>query len=943
MRLAILAGGPLIKDLKLSSRALGGSETALVQVSQALARAGARVEVFANLAENESRLGEVTFRGLDQWVDEAGYEVVLVSRFFDLLDRVRVRPGRIRGLWMHDVLDRPESAAPRLQGLDFIFCLSEFHLADTARRLPGAGPELIRTVNGLDLELIRSVRAEAGPRSGNRLVYASRPERGLWELLTKIWPRLKADRPELELTLCGYEVDQSGFGPELRALYGRIREMTESSPGITPLGGLPKREYYRLLAESGFLLYPCTFAEISCLVALEAQALGLPLLTSDRFALSETVKEARFKVSGRPGSTRYVESFINDFNSLKADYGSTLELAAKAGERVFKEHDWDLVAQTWMAHFQRFLDRSETQETVSNPEDQDLNRPQVRITEGPKGGPLLKAREGEGAWTALHSAYDPETEARRMVAGLDLESAGLVVILGHGMGYHVEQVLAGLQPSARVVLMEPSAEVLRVAGRAGPLEFLDRVELVTDPDPERAMTELARFQLAWGFPETAYLIHRASVRAMPRTYGLLAEKLASASQVGIGNRLRYPKFDRSETRILILHGKYFLMGELKNALGRLGVDHRLIIFRDEGLAAGEVIAKLINEIAEFKPDFVLTVNHLGFDRDGVLTDFFGRIRMPFASWYVDSPLLIIRHYQENRSPLGTIFLWDSDYLAELQELGYEHLHYLPLGTDETNFRPMSEAELVGRERFRVAFVANSMAVSIRKRVASLNLPEQLWPKIRQAARLFTADPSYSFKTSLGDSGLMKEPFVNGLGESGVVDLEALILWVATQTYRYNAIRPLAPLGVTIAGDDGWEDLVEPGVFQLHQPLNYYDQLPSFYNRTTINFNATSLQMKTGINQRVFDVPACGGFLLSDQRDQQDALFEPGREAVSYSSPEEAHDLAEYYLGHPEERRRIAEAAHAKTLDQHTYHHRLAEMIRVMRRNYRAMTWEGSQV
>ena len=112
------------------------------------------------------------------------------------------------------------------------------------------------------------------------------------------------------------------------------------------------------------------------------------------------------------------------------------------------------------------------------------------------------------------------------------------------------------------------------------------------------------------------------------------------------------------------------------------------MIRDKEMAAQEVMAGLIRNIVEFKPDFILTINHLGFDRDGVLTEFLSRIKMPFASWYVDSPLLIIRHYAQNRSPWGAVFLWDSDYLPELKELGYENLHYLPLGTDHSVFKPM---------------------------------------------------------------------------------------------------------------------------------------------------------------------------------------------------------------------------------------------------------------
>jgi spore maturation protein CgeB len=54
-------------------------------------------------------------------------------------------------------------------------------------------------------------------------------------------------------------------------------------------------------------------------------------------------------------------------------------------------------------------------------------------------------------------------------------------------------------------------------------------------------------------------------------------------------------------------------------------------------------------------------------------------------------------------------------------------------------------------------------------------------------------------------------------------------------------------------------------------------------------------MKGAVNQRVFDVPVCGGFLLTDHRRQMESLFEPGREIVCYQEPGEIPDLVRHYL------------------------------------------------
>jgi spore maturation protein CgeB len=75
----------------------------------------------------------------------------------------------------------------------------------------------------------------------------------------------------------------------------------------------------------------------------------------------------------------------------------------------------------------------------------------------------------------------------------------------------------------------------------------------------------------------------------------------------------------------------------------------------------------------------------------------------------------------------------------------------------------------------------------------------------------------------------------------------------------------------------------------------------------------------------------GAFLLTDDKKNLGTLFEPGKEVVTYSSPEEAIKLIDYYLDHPEEREAIARAGQQRTLREHTYHQRLQELVEILER------------
>lgn len=81
--------------------------------------------------------------------------------------------------------------------------------------------------------------------------------------------------------------------------------------------------------------------------------------------------------------------------------------------------------------------------------------------------------------------------------------------------------------------------------------------------------------------------------------------------------------------------------------------------------------------------------------------------------------------------------------------------------------------------------------------------------------------------------------------------------------------------------------------------------------------------------RVYEVLACGGFLLCDDQPDVRALFEEGRELAIFRDAFDLRDKARYYLSHERERREIAERGRAKTLAEHTYRHRVTALIAAM--------------
>jgi hypothetical protein len=85
------------------------------------------------------------------------------------------------------------------------------------------------------------------------------------------------------------------------------------------------------------------------------------------------------------------------------------------------------------------------------------------------------------------------------------------------------------------------------------------------------------------------------------------------------------------------------------------------------------------------------------------------------------------------------------------------------------------------------------------------------------------------------------------------------------------------------------------------------------------------------NMRLYEATGVGTLLITDRKDNLGELFEVGKEVVAYGSAEEAAELIRYYLSHPEEAATIAKAGQARTMREHTYRHRMEELVSILAR------------
>ncbi|WP_062047168.1 glycosyltransferase [Bacillus sp. JCM 19034] len=85
------------------------------------------------------------------------------------------------------------------------------------------------------------------------------------------------------------------------------------------------------------------------------------------------------------------------------------------------------------------------------------------------------------------------------------------------------------------------------------------------------------------------------------------------------------------------------------------------------------------------------------------------------------------------------------------------------------------------------------------------------------------------------------------------------------------------------------------------------------------------------NNRTFDIAACRAFQLSSFRKSMSDFY-GADEIVQYYTPNDLVEKLEYYLTNHEEREAISHKAYERTLYEHTYVHRMKQLIALLREN-----------
>jgi glycosyltransferase involved in cell wall biosynthesis/SAM-dependent methyltransferase len=337
----------------IKEHSLGGSETAMLYMAECLAARGHDVHVFCNCPK-PGRYGNVQYYDAGASIQEMWgileFDVLVVSRVFNVLAN-NFKAKQVV-LWQHDMPHENKNEFMAFMfRCDQIFLMSEFQKAEYTKKFPEIESLIHVTKNGVDWELLRQSVKTAPARSDKRVIFASRPERGLDYMLGEIWPRLHEADPELELVVSSYDIFGTPVPEETRQLYLKCAQLQKELPNIRNFGNLKKEEYYQLLATCTLMLYPTWFPEISCINAMESMACGAPFISTDKFALKETAAQGAVLIDKPWATSEYTEEFVLKTLNLLRDEHYRQGLREEGMHWVENNYQWKQIAEDWETQF----------------------------------------------------------------------------------------------------------------------------------------------------------------------------------------------------------------------------------------------------------------------------------------------------------------------------------------------------------------------------------------------------------------------------------------------------------------------------------------------------------------------------------------------------------------------------------------------------------------
>lgn len=370
---------------------------------------------------------------------------------------------------------------------------------------------------------------------------------------------------------------------------------------------------------------------------------------------------------------------------------------------------------------------------------------------------------------------------------------------------------------------------------------------------------------------------------------------------------------------------------MSNGLRELG--HEIVWFTEK-CTHKDLDVNYIKALSAFltkekEVDFVFSVNFIP-----IIAKVCTIHKIMYLSYTVDSPCMTL-YSKSLSSPYVKAFVFDYALYTQFSAYAPDNVFYLSLGADMPFYETVHSTE-ADHKKFDcdVSFIGSYHTEMCAYDALAKKLPEYMQGYVEGIIEAQVQVHGYNFiADSITDEWAEQfrkytgyEIMPDYIDDPRMLIADQFIGYKCTQKDRIktlNAICERFKMDLYTTED---KNLVPKANFR--GIADSRTMMPKIFQCSKINLNMTAKTIRTGLAQRIFDVMAVGGFLISNYQAEIPEYFVPGEDIVLYESIPDLLDKIAYYLSHEEERLLIARNGQEKVRKFHSYKTKLEQLLQM---------------
>ncbi|MBD3267607.1 glycosyltransferase [bacterium] len=372
-------------------------------------------------------------------------------------------------------------------------------------------------------------------------------------------------------------------------------------------------------------------------------------------------------------------------------------------------------------------------------------------------------------------------------------------------------------------------------------------------------------------------------------------------------------------------GGKLLLG-LAEGFHELGLQSKSLCFQDRLFTR---FYRCAYDFFAFQPDMMLSLNH----SSDYTASFAKPVPIPRLVWFVDHPR---RTVHVPFHPHDWAIAVAESFFAEVRQRGGRPLGEVPAACSGS----MEKPPLSPQWKHDVSYVGS--VVDCTPILQNLDGAARTW--VDDVVEQLLAEPEKDLETIIQETRLAaktRKSIVQQLpaffSKAAYMREEALLsyfLYVeANARRRIRLMSKLECRGhVGIYGPKDWLALLPERLHSCFQgPIQGTRELIDLYQNCKVTLSINSLQGFRFINPRVFEVPASGGFLLTEYVPGLETFFDKEKELPWFTTPEEMNEQIALSLKDEGERLAMISRMQRKLKAEHTFKHRAQLVLELWER------------